>query len=362
MKVLLVSEGSGGHLIPALQVADRLARSGATVQLWYAQREQTAALTEALTRNTQERVELAPIPIAGGGMLARLWQCGQLWSRSQQCFDRFAPDVVVGFGGWISAPVVMAARQRRIDCMVHEQNVELGRANRWLARWVDRVAVSFPETRTRLNGHPAVVTGMPVREAIGLSLPGQGAAQFGLQASRPTVLVLGGSQGSRAVNRLLVACLPQLSVEERRQWQFLHISGLAQAREVQDAYTREQLTAWAGAFVADMDAAYAQADVVIARAGASTIAELARCGKPAILIPYPHAGAHQRANAQVAAASGGAIVLEESATTPEALLGQVRAVMRDTDLRQRMGAGMRRLAVTDAAARLAQVINELGQG
>lgn len=362
MKVLLVAEGSGGHLIPALQVADRLARGGADVRVWYAQRSQTAALTEALTRGAQEKVTMAPIAVAGGGALSRLWQCGQLWSKSQACFNEFSPDVVVGFGGWISAPVVLAARQRRIECMVHEQNVELGRANRWLSRVVDQVAVSFPQTRERLGGRSSVVTGMPIREAIGLSMPGQGAARFGLQPDRPTLLVLGGSQGSSAVNRLVTACLPRLSAEERRTWQFLHITGTAQERAVRDAYTGSRLAAWAGAFVADMDAAYAQADVVIARAGASTIAELARCGKPAILIPYPHAGGHQRANARVAASAGGAVILEESAATADTLLAQVRTLMQDAALRQRMGAGMRRLAVTDAAARLAQAIRELGQG
>lgn len=362
MNVLLVSEGSGGHLIPALEVADRLARRGARVRLWYAQRRQVADLAQSLTREAQERIELSPIPVDGGGGLSRLWQCGQLWSKSQACFDQFAPDVVVGFGGWISAPVVLAARQRRIECVVHEQNVELGRANRWLSRWVDRVAVSFPETRAGLSGRCAVVTGMPVRESIGLSMPGQGADRFGLQPNRPTLLVLGGSQGSRAVNQLAVGCVPLLTPEERRQWQFLHIAGLAQEREVREAYLRHRVAAWAGAFVTDMDAAYAQADIVIARAGASTIAELARCGKPAILIPYPHAGGHQRANARVAAAAGGAVILEESAATPSALLDDIRRLMGDAARRQAMGASMRRLGITDAASRLAQVIHELGHG
>ena len=114
LKVLLVAEGSGGHLIPALQVAGSLARDGVRIKVWYVQRRQTARLARALAEEVGEAVDLDPIPLEPpAGLLGRLWRCGQLWRRAQRCFDTFAPDIVVGFGGWASAPVVLAACLRR---------------------------------------------------------------------------------------------------------------------------------------------------------------------------------------------------------------------------------------------------------
>ena len=156
LKVLLVAEGSGGHLIPALQVAGVLARRGARIKVWYAQRRQTASLAEALSRQAASAdIDVDPIPVrSAANPMERLWACGRLWRKAERCFETFAPDVVVGFGGWVSAPVVLAARRRGIGCLLHEQNVVLGRANQWLSRWVDRVAISFQETQAALPDSP----------------------------------------------------------------------------------------------------------------------------------------------------------------------------------------------------------------
>lgn len=355
--VVLIAEGSGGHLIPALEVAHRLAKLGARTQVWYAQRRTLAPLMNALIEDVADpAIECRPLDVLGGGtLLGRLWQCGQLWSKSQRCFDAFTPDVVIGFGGWISAPVVLAARQRRIPCLLHEQNVVLGRANRWLSRWVDRVAVSFPETTALLNGHPAVVTGMPVRERIGDSTRTR-SVRFGLDPQRPTLLVLGGSQGSRALNTMMQGVAEQLAPGERQRWQVLHVAGAVDAQRLREAYASRHMTAWVGAFLSEMDAAYAQADVVLARAGASTIAELASCGKPAVLIPYPGAAGHQLVNARLVEAIGGGVVIEERRASPSRVLGVLRTLLADARLRQMMGGQMRELATPHAAERLTQAI------
>ncbi len=362
MKVLLVAEGSGGHLIPALQVARALAIGGAHTKVWYAQRPQTAPLADALTKDTaQASVEVDAIPIErSSNPFDRLWRCGALWQRASRCFETFSPDVVVGFGGWVCAPVVLAARARGISCMVHEQNVVMGRTNRLLARWVDRVAVSFRETQGTVRGAPSIMTGLPVRPAIGSATRAQAAARFGLEAERPTLLVLGGSQGSRALNRLMVQAAGFLTAEERRTWQIVHIAGTADAATVRAAYEHAQLRAWVGAFLVEMEAAYAHADLVIARAGASTIAELSRAGLPAVLIPYPHAGGHQRANARAVEAIGGGIVLEESVTTPARLLSSLRRILNDERLRTMMRRQLQGLTSGDAATRLTEAILEVG--
>jgi len=378
LRALLVAEGSGGHLIPALELAHALADCGAQVKLWFAQRPQTAELVRALTAGaTEQGVEVNPIFLGGSRTtLERFWRCGQLWSRSQRCFDTFAPDVVVGFGGWVSAPVVLAARARgrptrwwgapgrthatrRIRCLLHEQNVALGRANRLLARWADCVAVSFRETLDELNGTPSVLTGMPVRRAIGQRRHASQALPFGFREGLPTLLVLGGSQGSRALNRVVTAMTSLMSPSERAQWQLLHVAGATGASRVQQAYARCQMTAWVTPFLPEMERAYAMADLAIARAGASTIAELARAGLPSVLIPYPYAGGHQRANARMVEVLGGAVVIEESAATPERLLSTVRRLLADARLRAMMSEQVRRVGVPDASQRLLQAVLDL---
>lgn len=397
LKVLLIAEGSGGHLIPALEVASVLAQGGARIKLWYAQRSTMAPLADALTHqmigradragsaSNDERlasapdaaIDIDPFPVeASTNPLERLWKCGQLWQRAQRCFDAFAPDVVVGFGGWVSAPVLLAAclrrysiwpwdgrqaRARHIRCVLHEQNVVMGRANRWLAPWMDRVAISFPETRARAARSTAVTTGLPIRPTIGSSSRAEGAERFGLDPDRPTVLVLGGSQGARAINHLMIGAAGLLTSNERSVWQVLHLTGGADEDAVRQAYATHDVRARVLPFSTEMDAAYAQADLVIARAGASTIAELARCGIPAILIPYPHAGGHQRANAKLVEAVGGGMRIEEAEASPQVLLAAVRRLLNDRRLRGMMGLHMCRLGRADAAERLREAILDVAR-
>ncbi|MBI4342370.1 MAG: UDP-N-acetylglucosamine--N-acetylmuramyl-(pentapeptide) pyrophosphoryl-undecaprenol N-acetylglucosamine transferase [Candidatus Omnitrophica bacterium] len=365
MNVLLVAEGSGGHVIPALQVARTLASRGARIKVWYAARPHTEPLMAALAGQAGgASIDVDPIPLERQtNWLGRLRQARRLWRQAQRCFDTFAPDVVVGFGGWVSAPVVLAAKQRRIHCLVHEQNVELGRANRWLTRWVDRVAVSFEETGQALRDTPrrsvhAVTTGLPIRQAIGSVSRATAAARFSFAPDRPTLVVFGGSQGARAVNRLMAGVAHALTPEERRSWQILHVSGSADEAMMRDTYARAGLHAWTAPFLIEMEVAYALADVVVARAGASTIAELIRCGVPPVLIPYPHAGGHQRANARMVGAAFGGIVLEEAEATPQRVLEAVRRLMGDPDLRRRMSLQLRTLEHGDASQRLSDAILE----
>ena len=361
LNVLLVAEGSGGHLIPALQVAAALAKSGQRVKVWYANRPNTAPLLQALAHaQTQATYDVSAMATSEHATLwRRLWECKELYASSRRFFDASAPDVVVGFGGWFCAPIILAARKQQISCLLHEQNVSLGRANRLLARLVDRVAVSFPETRYRLNGTQSLVTGLPVREAIGRGERNAAASKFGVEAKRPTLLVLGGSQGARAVNQLVIDLIAQLSAKERAQWQWLHITGLNDEGRIRRAYMRGGLTAWVAPYLVQMEQAYALADVVIARAGASTIMELARCGKPAVLIPYPYAGGHQRLNARLVEAVGGAVVIEEGKSAARRLGGVVRHLLLDVRLRTMMGNQVRQLAMPDATARLTKAILEL---
>ena len=361
LRVLVVAEGSGGHLIPALQTSQALSASGAEVLCWYAARPTTDGLLAELW-DPASGVRLEPLPIRAGARrhpARRIWEMGRLWRAAQMQFHTFRPHVVAGFGGWMSVPVVLAARRRRIPTLIHEQNAALGRANRLLKPWVDLLALSFPtasaDAEARLRP-PTVLTGLPTRGAIGALTRAEAARRLGGDADRPTVLVVGGSQGSRALNQLACGMADHMTEAERASWQIVHLAGSAEEATVDAAYRRAGVRAVVRPYLADMQLAYAAADVVISRAGASTIAELARCGLPGILVPYPYAGGHQRHNAQLVERLGGGVRCEESQIQPEQLLGLLRRLLSDARLRWMMGQQMRTLAQPDAAGRLADVI------
>ena len=364
LRALLVAEGSGGHLIPALQVARTLAMSGAAVRLCYAQRSSLMVFTDRLAQEARAASVEVETVSAGSStrFLTRLWHARRLWPETRRTLDTFAPDVVVGFGGLVSVPMILSAKARGIRCVLHEQNAVMGRANRWLAPWVDRVALSFNDPHATPRRDAWVTTGLPVRPEIGRISRAGAAAQFGLQPDRPTVFVLGGSQGSRVLNQMMIRMAARVSDEERGTWQFLHATGPTDAGPVKRAYATRGLAAWVVPFLAEMGAAYALADVVLARAGASTIAELARSGTSAILIPYPHAGGHQRENARVVEAIGGGFIIEEAEATPECLHHAIGCLLRETSVRTNMALRVRALDCADAAERLARLIRDVAEG
>ena len=253
-KALLVADGSGGHLIPAFRAADGLAARGAHVTVWYPRRRATAPLADALRgQMPQDAVAVEPFSVDASRMpWARALGSVRLWTKAQRHFRTSAPHVVVGFGGWVSMPVVMAARRHGIPVVLHEQNMVLGRANRWLARFADRIAVSFPETAVQPSRAFVDVTGLPIRRRIGHAERARAAARLGLEPQRPTLLVLGGSQGSRALNRLLASLAPLCSSQERGAWQVIHVTGPSDEAMVRRAYEACGLRAWVGPFLVEM--------------------------------------------------------------------------------------------------------------
>jgi len=362
IRVLIATEGSGGHLIPALEVSRALAIAGASVTLLYPERPQIATLIQAALHEAQAQgvdirsIRLAPPRIRATNPLWRLRHTSLIWRIARETITTFRPEVVVGFGGWCSVPVILAARWAKCSILLHEQNVLLGRANRFLRRWADQVALSCEESTAQMNDVPSVVTGLPIRRTIAIADREEAARQFGLDPRALTVLILGGSQGSRSINRLVSEMLGALSPEERATWQFLHLTGAADEAVVNAAYVTAHSRASVAAQTSAMALAYAVADVVVSRGGASTLAELAHCGKPAIVIPYPHAGGHQRANARLVESVGAAVVLEEHLVTPQRLLAVVRHLLGDARLRGVMAAQMRTLAQPAATQRLVDAI------
>ncbi len=365
LKVLLVSGGSGGHLIPAMTLARSLHSSDRCLMV--STRRPIDQLIEASANGDGsaaldwEAVNLQPFtPLWRWCVPSYLLQQLRAVGTVRAILRRERPDVVVGFGGYLSAVGVVAARSAGIPSVIHEQNVIPGRANRLLARLADAVAISFPETKRHLPSRTTVeVTGNPVRFQAGLVSAEEARSFFGLDSERPVLLVMGGSQGSRAINRLALQMWEGCAEAERRKIQILHLAGSLQAKEVEEGYRRLGMRAAVLPFSPEMDRAFSAATLAISRAGATGIAEMVVMGVPSILIPYPYAGAHQRANAQWMRSIGGAEVLEEATLTPERLGQQVGALLSDPDRLGRMRAALRARGDGSAADRLAAVVQRV---
>ena len=347
MKLLLAGGGTGGHLFPAIALAE---------QLRYEE-----PMSEVLFVGTEKGLEARLLPEldwplrtidmsgwAGLGLVAKLKVLGKLVQSlfaSRDILREFAPDVVVGVGGYASVPVLLAAKTLGIPYLVHEQNAWPGLANRLLGNWARRVCLSFADADRAFHRSATVLTGNPVRSGME-DCPG-------LDNNGLCLLVFGGSQGARAINRVLVAALPQLSAW-RGTLKIVHQTGERDHAETEQAY---KSAGWADAevvpFINDMAAAYRQATLVVCRAGATTLAELTVCGRPAILIPFPHsAGGHQVVNAQAMATKGAALMMLEADLTAERLAQLIGGLLHDRVSLLSMAAAARGLARRGAAARL----------
>lgn len=356
--IVLAAGGTGGHMFPAEALARALLARGRPVSLITDKRGQ--AFGEALPEVTTYRIAAATV---GRGLIGKLRTAIALmigYGQARQLLRTLTPAAVVGFGGYPSAPTVFAAETRKIPVMLHEQNGVLGRANRMLAPRANRIAVAFPEIAGLRAGDRAklVVTGNPVRPAIAAL------AAEPYRAPEPggaiRLLVLGGSQGARVFSEVVPAALTALPPSLRHR---LHVTQQARAEDleaVRAAYADSGIAVELAPFIADVPARLAAAHLVICRAGASTVAELTAAGRPAILVPYPHAtDDHQTANAaRLNAAGAGWLVPQPDFTAAE--LGRRLAALIDApDTLAGTAEAARRLGVPDAAERLADAVEAL---
>ncbi|MBI3552989.1 MAG: UDP-N-acetylglucosamine--N-acetylmuramyl-(pentapeptide) pyrophosphoryl-undecaprenol N-acetylglucosamine transferase [Elusimicrobia bacterium] len=307
-RVVIAAGGTGGHLYPGLVLAKTLRERGweplmlvrgGDSGLPALEREGLPAVEielEGLPRALSPRI----IPFAW-----KLWR--SLWLTRRIVRD-FHPDAVVGMGGYLTFPVILAAALRGVPRVVHDSNAVLGLANSLAVRLGARLYWGMPPASG--SGR---VTGTPIRPALWRIMPrDQARGLLGLDPLRTTVLVFGGSQGARGINRALPPALATAANAAPDKLQVLHLSGPKEEEAVRKAYEGAPLTAKVLPFLEAMDAAYAAADLVVSRSGASTLAELAAQRKPAVLVPFPYAAAgHQEANARVLERAGAALVLLE---------------------------------------------------
>jgi UDP-N-acetylglucosamine--N-acetylmuramyl-(pentapeptide) pyrophosphoryl-undecaprenol N-acetylglucosamine transferase len=347
--LVVAGGGTGGHLYPGIAVARELLRRVPTARVSFAG---TARGLEARVV-PKEGFELDMIRSAGlkGKSLTSRIRGAALLPMglvdAWRIVSRRRPSVVMGVGGYSSGPVVLAAALRGIPTLVLEQNAVPGLTNRLLARWVREAAVTFEETRAHFRGR-AFVAGNPVRREFFTSGDARGAGR----SSGARILVLGGSQGARGINVALVAAAPELA-RRLPGLDLVHQTGERELDQVRQGYARAGVAARVVAYLDAVADEMTAADLVIARAGATTLAELAAAGRPAVLVPFPAAtDDHQRKNAGVVEKAGGAVMLDEGGLTGEKLAGVVAALIADPARLAAMSTAMRTLARPDAAARI----------
>jgi UDP-N-acetylglucosamine--N-acetylmuramyl-(pentapeptide) pyrophosphoryl-undecaprenol N-acetylglucosamine transferase len=270
----------------------------------------------------------------------------------------YKPDVVVGFGGYISFPVILAAGLVGIPTIAHEQNVVPGRANKLLFTFVSKIAISFEETKKAMGAYEGkcVLTGNPIRSEISKSDRSYGVKCFGLDGNKFTILVIGGSQGAAFLNKVFVDAISLMEPGTRRSMQVIHITGVKDYEWALEAYERLGIDYRVHSFIDRIEEAYAPADLVVTRSGASAIFELAFLGKPMILIPYPFAMSHQLDNARVFSQSGAALLAEEKGLNAGILSDLILGLIEDGNKLRSLGEAARRLAVGQASDNLAREV------
>lgn len=347
--ILIMAGGTGGHIFPALAVADVLRAEGWQVTWMGAPNSMEAELVP------KHGYELAWVRFSGlrGKGLARKLMLPlnlliALWQSAVALF-RYRPDVVLGMGGYITFPGGVMAVLLRRPLVIHEQNSVAGMSNKVLAKLADRVLSGFPDVLKN-----AEWCGNPVRDSIAaLPDPQQ---RYSARSGVLNVLVVGGSLGAQAINE----CLPQalFCIPQEIEPKVIHQTGKKNFEEVQEMYRQAGITAEVKPFLDDMAQYYAWADVVICRAGALTVAELAAAGVASILIPFPYAvDDHQTANARFLSEKGAAILLPQTELTARHLAAVLQNMTRDKALS--MAQAARALAQPAAAQRVAQVCREL---
>ncbi len=358
MKIIISGGGTGGHIYPAIAIANAL--------------KQDHAQHDILFVGAQGKMEMQKVPAAGYPILGLniqgldrkyIWRnltlpaklLTSLW-KAKRIIQSFQPDLVIGTGGYASAAILYVATQMKIPTLIQEQNAYPGLTNRLLAKRVNKICVAYEAMETYFPGEKLVLTGNPVRQDIYQLAEKRQAAYdyFGLAANKPCLLVLGGSQGAKTINTSTLKAVPNLL---QAGVQVIWPTGKAYFAAIQAQQTHEAIKIFP--FIDQMDLALAAADIVVSRAGALSIAELSIASKPTIFIPSPHVAAdHQTKNVLPLVAKQAAILLPDQ-EAPEKLGQAIIQLLKDQDQRNTLAHNMRSWAKPHATQHILNLINQL---
>jgi len=354
LNILIACGGTGGHLFPGIAVGEALRARGHQVLLLISEKQVDSA---AAAKYAHLRFETVPAvakpPSLSPRMLPFLWKTWSSIGRCKKILREFGADAVLGMGGFTSLPPVYAGHQLGLKTFIHDSNARPGRANVMTSRFCSQVFLGLDSAQAFFPQRETVITGTPVRpEIIDLPSREEAANLFGLDPDKTTILVTGGSQGARRLNEISAEATAKLPPET----QVLHIAGALDFERV-CAIVEGRPGHKVLGFCDQMPFAYALADLVIGRAGASSLTEIAISGHPSILVPYPYAADdHQTCNAEVFAAAGAAKLVQERDLDAQKLAFLATSILQDLPTYKRMAKAARALAVPDAAVRVCAAI------
>ena len=354
--VAIACGGTGGHLFPGLAVAGQLQARGCDVVLLISPKEVDQAAVKSVP--AIKTLILPAVGLQNRNYFSFAYSFWKSWRTAGRFFKQNPPAAVLAMGGFTSAPPIFAARHAGARTFLHESNTIPGKANRFLSRYVDEAFIGFGEAGDRLKARKTTVTGTPVRAQFsGVSERAMECrTALGLDPERPTMLVVGGSQGARGLNEMVLAALPLLKA---RQWQWLHLAGVSDEAKVRDGYAEQGIKAIVKPFFAEMDLALGAATAAVSRAGASSLAEIAACRLPSLLVPFPAAADnHQFYNARAFVSSGAALLQEQKSATPENVAALLTALVEDGQLRTKMKTALAQWHAPQAAEQIASHILE----
>ena len=330
MRILIAAGGSGGHIFPALALAEEISKRNDIEILFVASRRQ---LDRSILKKVKCRkfyLSINPMPYRVGLKIVPF--------AVKLIYDLAAsfiillitrPRVVVGFGGYTAGSVVLLAKLMGAGTLIHEQNLVPGRANKYIDRIVDKVAISFRESKDYFRNKNVVFTGNPLRKSLTLEAGKNIHDIFGFKQGLFTLLVMGGSQGARSLNRLAIAAIQKIDPEIRNHMQVIHLTGRADYDYINNFYKEGRVRSKVFSFIDNVHYAYITSDIAISRSGASAIYELALYGKPMILVPYPYSKNNQRFNAEYFAQKGAAVYKEESELDAKGLALIIEGLIKD---------------------------------
>lgn len=353
-RMVVACGGTGGHLFPGLAVAEILQERGYACTLVVSPRE-----VDQIALRGYDPDEVLSLPAVGltsgkiGAFVRGFWES---YKQARRSFRDRPPTAVLAMGGFTSAPPVLAAKSLGAATFLHEANAIPGRANRWLAPWVDEAFLNFPQAENRLRNPVTHRVGMPVRSQIQPMPVESCRVMLGLDAKRPVLLVMGGSQGAASINQLVLRSWPDLA-KRAPELQCLHLTGPSDVARTRAAYQELGIEAVVHPFLTEMELVLNSASVVVSRAGASSLAEFAALRLPSILIPYPHAADnHQFANALAYVQTGAARMILQSIATPEVLSSLVLELLHNQPERALMAKALAQWHHVKAAEMIADRI------
>jgi UDP-N-acetylglucosamine--N-acetylmuramyl-(pentapeptide) pyrophosphoryl-undecaprenol N-acetylglucosamine transferase len=364
--VAIACGGTGGHLFPGLAVAEQLKKRGCAVALLISPKEVDQQAVKAA--RGMEIFTLPAVALQNWNYFSFALSFWKSFCAARKIFKARPPHAVLAMGGFTSAPPILAVRKLGAVTFLHESNTIPGRASRFLARFVDEAFVGFSEAAARLCSKRVSVTGTPVRPQFRWSEATDEPARedarhsniaecriaLGLEPNRPTILVMGGSQGASGINEMILSALPLLA---DRNWQWLHLTGANDFEKVKAAYAALGLKAVVKPFLTEMDLVLGAATVSVSRSGASSLAEIAAMRLPSLLVPYPAASDnHQFFNALAFEKTGAARVLEQKNSTPEKVAELLRELIENSAAREKIQSALAQWHAPKAAEQIAGII------